>query len=257
MLPPEISVIIPVYNHRAFLREAVVSVLNENIGCAELIVVDDASTDGSVETINDLPVRIIRMPQNLGGAAATNVGVKAARAKHIAFLDSDDILAPGGLQWRVEWLRKNPNVPVFAGRPAGVIDEEGSLLDKYRHVLHSRYTPPTALTLDYFKQGGAYPVAQWLYVFRKEVFEKVGLFDEKLKLAYDCEFLFRVMQNYSIPVIFEPVVLRRLHSANTSLSKDSGDFQLSTETVATCEDIFSTFGIQVTQWNLWERGFAE
>jgi glycosyltransferase involved in cell wall biosynthesis len=255
--PIFISVVIPVYNQRAFLRQSVLSVLSESTEGSEIIVVDDCSSDGSVETVNDLPIKIIRLKQNSGGAAATNAGIRAAKANYIAFLDSDDVMVPGGLRWRVDWIRANPEVPIFAGRPAGIIDEEGMPLSQFRHVLHAKYTPPSVLTLDYFKNGGAYPVAQWLYVIRREVFERVGYFDERFKLAYDCEFLFRAMRSYDIPVVFQPVVLRRLHAANTSLSRASGDFQLSPETIATCEEIFSTFGIEATQWNLWERGFAD
>ncbi len=254
---PDVSVVVPVFNQRAHLRAAVTSILDERAPRCEVIVVDDCSTDGSAGTVSDLPVRILRLAENVGGAGATNAGIRAAEGEYVTFLDSDDLLSPGGLAWRLEWAREHPEVDVFGGRPAGIIDEEGRPLPEFQHVLHPGYTPPSTLTWDFFQRGGFYPVAQWLYFFRREVFAEVGLFDEEFRDAYDCDFLFRVLQHHAIPIVFEPVVLRRLHSANGSVSRGSGAWQLTPATIAACERIFARYGIKATGWNLWEQGFAD
>jgi glycosyltransferase involved in cell wall biosynthesis len=261
MSVPIISVVIPVFNQVAYVRAAVLSVLGQTVDktAFEVIVVDDASTDESMETINDLPVRIFRLANNVGVAAPTNVGIRAARGAYLTFLDADDLMVEEALRWRLAWIKENPDQPIVAGRPAGIIDGEGRDRPEYQHVLHPKYSAPSELTLEYFKNGGAYPVPQWLYLYRREVFEKIGYLDESLTFSHDLEFLFRALKFYVVPVVFKPLVLRRLHADNTSLSQDreSGEHQLSAETIAVCKCIFAKYGIVPTQWNLWERGYVE
>src|SRR5688572_331139 len=102
--PMKLSVIISNFNGAASLPEAIKSVLNENLPSVEVIVVDDASTDGSEMLLKAFgaPVRTIRLPKNSGGCAKPrNVGLDAARGQYIAVLDSDDVFVPGSLQQRM------------------------------------------------------------------------------------------------------------------------------------------------------------
>jgi glycosyltransferase involved in cell wall biosynthesis len=253
MKGPEISVVVPVWNQRRYLRQAVQSLLDEQLEEVEIIVVDDASTDGSLATIADLPVRVVSLAENAGGAGATNAGIRAARGDYVAFLDSDDLLVPGGLRWRLEWVRRHPAVEIVAGRPAGIIGPDGEPRDDLRHVLDPRYTPPSVITLDFYRSGRFYPVNQWLYLFRRDVFDQVGLFDPGTRAAYDCELLFRVLSRYEIPLVFDPLVLRRLHGGNLTVS---GGAVLTATTIAECERIFARHGVPVTGWALWEHGLA-
>jgi glycosyltransferase involved in cell wall biosynthesis len=99
-----VSVVIPTYNRADRLEGAILSAVNQDPGPLEVIVVDDASTDGTdaarLEAI-DRRVRVIRHPNNRGSAAARNTGIDAARGDWIAFLDHDDQWLPGKLerQW--------------------------------------------------------------------------------------------------------------------------------------------------------------
>lgn len=96
---PRFSVVIPLFNKRAFIRRAVLSVLRQDLADLELLVVDDGSTDGSVEAIADLQhprIRIIRQP-NGGEGAARNTGIAHACGPWIAFLDADDAWWPAHL----------------------------------------------------------------------------------------------------------------------------------------------------------------
>ena len=96
---PQISVVIPLYNKRPYIRRAVDSVLAQSFGDFELIIVDDGSTDGSHEILADIAeprVRLIRQ-DNAGEGAARNCGIEEARADWIAFLDADDMWFPGHL----------------------------------------------------------------------------------------------------------------------------------------------------------------
>jgi glycosyltransferase involved in cell wall biosynthesis len=94
---PIVSVVIPAFNRRSVIRRAVTSALSQTYDNLEVIVVDDASTDGTLEEIADLSgsrLIVIPLKSNVGGAKARNVGVKAAKGALIAYLDSDDYWQP-------------------------------------------------------------------------------------------------------------------------------------------------------------------
>lgn len=125
----EFTAVIPVYNKRETVARAVNSVLNQTFTDFELIVVDDGSTDGSLEVLRSLNgdsrLRIISQP-NCGKAVARNVGVEMARSATVAFLDGDDEWLPGFLAQILELRRRFPSASVFAG--AYVIDKGEGLL---------------------------------------------------------------------------------------------------------------------------------
>lgn len=134
MNTPLISVIMPVYNAAQFVREAIESVLAQTLGDFELILIDDASTDGSREVlarITDPRCRVLTHSANRGPAEARNRGIAGARGKFIAFLDADDVALPQRFARQVEWLRAHPEVGVLgsclehidiAGKSLGMID---------------------------------------------------------------------------------------------------------------------------------------
>jgi glycosyltransferase involved in cell wall biosynthesis len=95
-----VSVVIPAYNAEKTIRNAIDSVLEQTVSDLELIVVDDASTDGTVravEAVHDPRVRLFRSPRNSGPSAARNTGVKLAKGRWVAFLDADDEWVPDRL----------------------------------------------------------------------------------------------------------------------------------------------------------------
>ncbi len=113
MRTPVISVIMPVYNGNAFLSDAICSVLGQSFGDFELLVVDDASTDGSAKAIagfRDDRLKLILLKKNRGLAGARNRALAEARGKYIAFLDCDDTSAPGRFQRQWRHLEQNPDI---------------------------------------------------------------------------------------------------------------------------------------------------
>jgi glycosyltransferase involved in cell wall biosynthesis len=107
------SVVIPTYNRMGTLPRAVASVFAQDIRDFELIIVDDASTDETATwtaSLSDPRARLIRSEQNRGPSAARNLGIEAARAPVIAFLDSDDLYRPNRLSVPLTALARQPEV---------------------------------------------------------------------------------------------------------------------------------------------------
>ncbi len=110
MTTPEISVVIPAYNAEKYIAESVLSVINQTFNLWELIIVDDGSTDSTVEIIKRFytDTRIILVRQaNKGVSAARNTGIKTAKGKFIAFLDADDYYLPLNLEEKYNLLMQD------------------------------------------------------------------------------------------------------------------------------------------------------
>lgn len=104
-----ISIIIPTFNRASTLKASLMSVLSQTYSDIEVIVVDDASTDHTtaiLSDIDDVRLKIIRLPQNSGAPNARNIGIKNASGEYLAFHDSDDVWLPHKLEEQIEFLGK-------------------------------------------------------------------------------------------------------------------------------------------------------
>lgn len=113
-----ISIVVPVYNCEKFIEETITSVLNQTYKDFELILVNDCSTDKSVDKIksfSDARIRLIEQETNQGAYAARNKGVKEARGRYIAFLDADDIWEPVKLEHELTFMKEEDAGFVFSG----------------------------------------------------------------------------------------------------------------------------------------------
>jgi glycosyltransferase involved in cell wall biosynthesis len=126
---PEFSVVIPSYNHAAYLGEAVASVLAQTFTDLELIVVDDGSTDNSLEVLSgfkDARMRILSQP-NQGAHAAINRGLREAAGVYLAILNSDDQYSPPRLAKAIAVLKSDRQIGL-AGSYIEIIDQDGKNL---------------------------------------------------------------------------------------------------------------------------------
>lgn len=112
-MTPLVSIIIPVYNCQTYVLEAVESVLAQDYPAKQVIVIDDGSTDGSIQKLQSLgdAIELICVP-NGGPARARNTGIARARGEFIAFLDADDVWLPGKLTAQVTYLESHPEVGI-------------------------------------------------------------------------------------------------------------------------------------------------
>jgi teichuronic acid biosynthesis glycosyltransferase TuaG len=130
MPKPMVSVITPVHNSRDFVGEAIRSVQAQTLIDWEMIVVDDCSTDDSVEIVErsvheDDRIRLIQLETNSGAAMARNIAIEATQGRYIAFLDSDDLWLPEKLKKQLAFMQAN-NYP-FTYAAYDKIDENGQV----------------------------------------------------------------------------------------------------------------------------------
>lgn len=246
-----LSVVVPAYNAGPYLKQAVDSLLAQRLPGLEVVVVDDGSTDESLAALSGLPVRLIRQA-NRGEAAARNAGVRAAAAPFVTFLDADDLLSPGALASRLEFLASHPDEQAVGGLPSRLIDERGGVAAEVFERMARTLSFPFRLTDAYYRGGSFFPVSCSLYVYRRELFDRAGFYDETLPVAPDCDFHFRVLKTVSIPVLRVPVFDRRLHGSNLSLT-GGGGLAFRPEIIETVRAINRRHGFEpetITPWEL-------
>ena len=205
---PQISVVMPAYNAEKTIRQTIESVLNQTYHEFELIVINDGSTDSTLEvvaSVEDKRIEVFSYP-NSGLSAARNRGIAHACGEFIAFMDADDLWKANKLEAQLEALQANPEA-ALAYCWTDWIDTFGQPLNKGVYA-KAEGDVFQRLLLNNFIANGSNPLV------RKEAFEKVGLFAEELDCAEDWEMWLRLAQHYHFVVVREALVLhRRSHSS--------------------------------------------
>ncbi len=199
---PKVSVIIPTYNRLPMVKEAVDSVLMQDVEDLELIVVDDGSTDETAEEIGRFGgrVRLLRHAENRGVSAARNKGILHSKGKYIAFLDSDDLWAKGKLRAQTAFLDDNPHYPLCYTDEIWI--RRGKRVNpKLKHAKYSGWIFEKCLPLCTISPSSA--------MMRKTLFSRVGLFDEALPVCEDYDFWLRVAVRYPIFFIDRRLIIKR------------------------------------------------
>jgi glycosyltransferase involved in cell wall biosynthesis len=219
----EVSVIIPSYNHAAYLAEAVTSVLNQTAGNLELIMVDDGSTDNSLallQAIADPRLKIIAQA-NQGAHAAINRGVAEADGEYLAILNSDDVYHPQRLEKLVAVLKNDPTIGL-AGSHIEVIDSRGKSLG-VKHGYRDLSPWPLPHPERSFRAGDSLHEALLTenfyattsnFVFRRSWYEQVGPF-LPLRYTHDWDFALRMARAAKLTMVPEPLLQYRVHDSNT------------------------------------------
>src|SRR5262249_35838237 len=179
--PPRVSVLMSVHNGSRFLRPAIDSVLAQTYSDFELVVVDDASTDGSaelVESYTDPRIRLHRNERTLGIPGALNAGLALARGEYVARFDCDDLCLPERLERQVALLDDEPQV-ALAGSWVDVTSEDGAAIGAARG---SSGSFPEFVHLCLVDRV---PLLHSALMFRKQAVLDVGAYDTSLPLSVD------------------------------------------------------------------------
>lgn len=207
---PLVSVVIPVHDRASLVRRAIDSVLGGTFADFEVLVVDGGSTDGTVEVVEevaarDARVRLLRNPENRI-AQSLNIGIRAARGRYVAQLDSDDEYVPVTLERMVAGMEAHPDWGLGISY-YDFIDADGATLEAYGTIRHSEYDRNAIL-----RTNGAGAVRVW----HRCVLEEVGGFDEDRfgDYAEDYDLVMRVAERWAVGRVHEVLYRCRLHGSN-------------------------------------------
>lgn len=211
------SVIIPVYNREDTIARAVNSVLQQTYKKIEVIIVDDCSNDSSVNIVkkyDDPRIKLICLPQNYGANYARNRGIENAEGELIAFQDSDDEWVKDKLDKQVKYmLHQNLEASfcpyiLFDGKQSKIVPSDFENIDLYTTQLKEK-----------LKRGNV--VGTPTLVVRRDVFSRIGMFDEKMARLQDYEFMLRLVKKYQVGYIAEPLVKAYRVERSISNSEDA------------------------------------
>jgi glycosyltransferase involved in cell wall biosynthesis len=184
---PLISIIIPTFNHAVFLSDAIDSLLTQTYKNIEIIVVDDGSTDNTLEVVQQYQNSLILYlkQKNYGLPAARNFGLRKSKGKYVAFLDADDRFLPNHLQISHDTIREKPQVGFVCGniRTFGMVDD-------FKHIHNCSPTPDHYASL----LRGCFIVNVGACLFHKSKLIELGGFNEKYKASEDWELFFRIVR---------------------------------------------------------------
>jgi glycosyltransferase involved in cell wall biosynthesis len=203
---PLVTIITSVFNQADYLFETIESVLNQDYPNLEYIVIDDGSTDHTIQILKSFGDRIrFEHQSNMGQATALNRGWKMAKGSLVGYLSADDILYPGAISKLVNLLEDDESIIC--------VFPDSNLIDKESRVIKKNVCKPFDLTETIVRQEcyigpGA--------IFRRSAFNVIGYWKSDLKLAPDREFWIRLAACGRIQMCFEVLAGYRMHSQSIS-----------------------------------------
>ncbi|WP_448339343.1 glycosyltransferase family 2 protein [Desulfovibrio piger] len=210
MTPPQISIILPVYNAKQYLEASVYSILNQSLTDFELILINDGSTDGSEKIVRQLAardsrIRLVQRP-NKGLIATLNEGISLARSPFIARMDADDIALPHRLERQCTYLKIHPEA-VAVGSYVKLMDECG-------HTYRTKYLPTGEKLRKAFLWGC--PIMHPTVMMRTEAVRKAGGYSPEFPSAEDYALWLRLLSLGEIDNIHEALLSYRVHGSSIS-----------------------------------------
>jgi glycosyltransferase involved in cell wall biosynthesis len=209
-----VSVIIPTFNRARWVQEAVASVLAQTFRDFEVLVVDDGSTDATLEVLGPFfnHIKMVRLKKQRGVSAARNLGIRASQGTWLAFLDSDDLWLKDKLARQMAFLEAHPELLICQTdeiwmrnavrvNPPATHQKVGG--DIFFESLERCLVSPSAVML------------------HRRLLDEVGTFDENLPAAEDYDLWLRVAWRYPVGLVPEPLVVKRGGHAD-QLSRQRG-----------------------------------
>lgn len=207
---PLITVVIPVYNGEKTVRETIDSVLNQTFQDWELIIINDGSTDKTLEiigSIKDERIKVFNYP-NAGLAASRNRGISLAKGEYISFIDADDLWTPDKLEVQLKALQENPQA-VVAYSWTDIIDESSQIIRAGSYITFNGDVYANLLLMNFISNGSN-------VLIRTEALKEVGKFDESLKSGEDWDMWLRLATRYQFVAVDKPQILYRMSGNSMS-----------------------------------------
>jgi glycosyltransferase involved in cell wall biosynthesis len=198
---PSVSVIIPTFDRWPLVGAAIESVLAQSFADFELIVVDDGSTDRTGAELVRFCSRLRLLTQfNRGASSARNLAVRHARGSYLAFLDSDDLWLPRKLAIQTAFMQQHPSVQICQTEEIWI--RNGVRVNpkaKHRKPSGDIFIPSLEMCL----------VSPSAVMLTRELFERVGGFDETFPVCEDYDLWLRIAVEHCVAIIDEPLVVKR------------------------------------------------
>lgn len=209
---PRIAVVIPAYNYAQYLPACIESVLAQTFEPAEIVVVDDASTDDTPEVVRGYEgrVRYVRHDRNSGLSASRNTGVRHTSADLITFLDADDMMTPETLVAKSRRTVEHPTAKLVFSN-VEVVDSAGQPVGIARPRDGARLLRQPELMAMLLQRN---PFFASTAVVARECFEVAGGFDETLRHAEDWDMWLRLAARFDAFWDDAPLLLLRTHAAS-------------------------------------------
>lgn len=211
--PPRVSVVMASYNHERWIEESITSVLDQTVADFELIVVDDASTDRTLQIaarFDDPRIRLYHLEHNHGGAGALNFAIQQTRGEFVAVINSDDAWEPQKLARQLDVMEQQPELgAVFTA--ARLVDERGGPLRPGDiptwHRIFSQPDRSQAQWLRFFFEKGN-ALCHPSVLIRREVYTQLGLYDNRMRQIPDLDQWIRLVKHWPIRVLGDEDLVR-------------------------------------------------
>lgn len=225
----EITVSMPAYNSGKFISEAIKSILIQDDIDFDLIVVDDNSTDSTssvVSSFNDSRIKLLKNKRRMGIGYCHNRVIENSDSKIISHIDSDDFILKGSLEKMRDTLNKSDDI-YHAFCYFHKVDEFGNFIYKeskeHEKQIMSVRKPGMDIRKGLLRWG---MIANHFRTYRREVFDKVGLFNEKVKFGTDYEMALRIADKFKMRLVPEFLYYYRIHDKNSVHKMLFGNFRI-------------------------------
>lgn len=251
------SVVIPLYNKADFIEETIKSVIAQTFADFEIIVVNDSSTDNSLDIVNNIKDPRIHLytKTNEGVSAARNFGISKANREIVAFLDADDKWEPDYLESIHKLVREYPSAGVYASEY--YIIERG----KKKSVNHIASDCETLMLDDYFKaslDAGVSVTSMSSTCVRKTILDNMPLFRVGIKRGEDIDVWLRIAIDHSVAFYNRPKVFYRTNTPNslsTHYTTSKEDFPYEEWLSYSSNSKYYTRYVVMVMYELAKRGF--
>lgn len=246
MNAPVVSIVMSVYNGEKYLRELVESILNQTYKSFEFIIINDGSTDNSLDILkgyNDSRIKIHHQ-ENKGLTKSLNRAIRLSRGKYIARIDADELAYPRRLEKQVNFLDSNPEIGIV-GSFATNIDEISQTIQKAIFPVFDKSIRKELIKENVFIHGSV--------MVKKSVLERVGYYDEAFRYAQDYELWGRIAEVSKLHNLPETLLIRKLTrdslSNNPEILRERTLLSIKAQ-VSVMKRLHSPFYSYLLLWNL-------
>ncbi|MBU0468981.1 MAG: glycosyltransferase [Candidatus Omnitrophica bacterium] len=216
---PKVSIILPSYNGSKFIKRSIDSCLRQSYCNIELIIIDDGSTDNTLEisrTFRDKRMGIISTGRNLGIVESLNIGFNFASGDYLTWTSDDNYYSLDAIKIMANILNKTRSVD-FVYSNYSVIDENGDFIKK------GKVKKPALLDIDNYIGG--------CFLYRRSVYEKVGKFNKDAFLVEDYEYWLRIRKNFNMKMLNDNLYTYTMHSGSITAKHKTEAIQQQVERV--------------------------